>query len=95
MSYIKICVCTYSVYINAVSNDAGPLKKIILKDSGVMRSLKVSKTKAVQCDGEPGMEVREITLPRRLWEGARVFSFILIINWFVCSLFACPLECQL
>ena len=65
MSYIKICVCTYSVHINAVSNDAGPLKKIILKkNSSVMRSIKVSKTKAVGCDGEPGMEVREITLPR-------------------------------
>lgn len=90
MTYIKICVCTCNIYINAVSNGAGPLKKIILEDSGVMRSIEVSKTKAVGCDGEPGMEVREI-----LWEGAQVFSFILIINWFVCSLFACPLECQL
>lgn len=60
MTYIKICVCTCNIYINAVSNGVGPLKKIILKDSGVMRSIEVSKTKAVGCDGEPGMEVREI-----------------------------------
>ena len=64
MTYIKICVRTCNIYINAVSNGAGPLKKIILKDSGVMRSIEVSKTKAVGCDGEPGMEVRGNTVGR-------------------------------